>query len=412
MTQTPFSTIDQALQAFKQGKMIIVVDDENRENEGDLVMPAQTATPEAINFMIRFGRGLVCAPISAIRAEQLQLPLQVMKNTESMRTAFTVSVDAKDNISTGISAADRAHTLQLLANPQTTADAFNRPGHIFPLIAESGGVFKRQGHTEASVDLAVLAGFTPAGVICEIINDDGSMARLPDLELFAAEHNLLIVSIADLLAYRKRHEALLTQIESAPLPTESGLFDFYVFRSELLDEEHMALVKGPLEQLKNPGTLVRIHSECFTGDVLGSKRCDCGSQLHQAIAEIEQAGSGIVIYLRQEGRGIGLYNKVKAYQLQDQGLDTVEANLRLGFEADMRDYTMAIQILNHFEINDLQLLTNNPDKLEAIQNISRRKIVRKALSIEANSFNHHYLLTKNIKFGHSIDVTPNIENIS
>lgn len=412
MTQTPFSTIDQALQAFKQGKMIIVVDDENRENEGDLVMPAQTATPEAINFMIRFGRGLVCAPISAIRAEQLQLPLQVMKNTESMRTAFTVSVDAKDNISTGISAADRAHTLQLLANPQTSADAFNRPGHIFPLIAESGGVFKRQGHTEASVDLAVLAGFTPAGVICEIINDDGSMARLPDLELFAAEHNLLIVSIADLLAYRKRHEALLTQIESAPLPTESGLFDFYVFRSELLDEEHMALVKGPLEQLKNPGTLVRIHSECFTGDVLGSKRCDCGSQLHQAIAEIEQAGSGIVIYLRQEGRGIGLYNKVKAYQLQDQGLDTVEANLRLGFEADMRDYTMAIQILNHFEINDLQLLTNNPDKLEAIQNISQRKIVRKALSIEANSFNHHYLLTKNIKFGHSIDVTPNIENIS
>jgi 3,4-dihydroxy 2-butanone 4-phosphate synthase/GTP cyclohydrolase II len=412
MTQTPFSTIDQALQAFKQGKMIIVVDDENRENEGDLVMPAQTATPEAINFMIRFGRGLVCAPISAMRAEQLQLPLQVMKNTESMRTAFTVSVDAKDNISTGISAADRAHTLQLLANPETTADAFNRPGHIFPLIAETGGVFKRQGHTEASVDLAVLAGFEPAGVICEIINDDGSMARLPDLEIFAAQHNLLIISIADLLAYRKRHEALISHVQSAPLPTEQGLFDFFVFRSELLNEEHMALVKGSLEQLKNPGTLVRIHSECFTGDVLGSKRCDCGSQLHQAIAEIEQAGSGIVVYLRQEGRGIGLYNKVKAYQLQDQGLDTVEANIRLGFEADMRDYTMAIQILNHFEINDLQLLTNNPDKLEAIQNISQRKIVRKALSIQANSFNHHYLLTKNIKFGHSIDITPNIENIS
>jgi 3,4-dihydroxy 2-butanone 4-phosphate synthase/GTP cyclohydrolase II len=321
-------------------------------------------------------------------------------------------VDAKDNISTGISAADRAHTLQLLANPEITADAFNRPGHIFPLIAETGGVFKRQGHTEASVDLAVLAGFEPAGVICEIINDDGSMARLPDLEIFASKHNLLIISIADLLAYRKRHEALISQVQSAPLPTEQGLFDFYVFRSSLLNEEHMALVKGSLEQLKNPGTLVRIHSECFTGDVLGSKRCDCGSQLHQAIAEIEQAGSGIVIYLRQEGRGIGLYNKVKAYQLQDQGLDTVEANIRLGFEADMRDYTMAIQILNHFEINDLQLLTNNPDKLEAIQNISQRKIVRKALSIQANSFNHHYLLTKNIKFGHSIDVTPNIENIS
>ena len=412
MTPTPFSTIEQALQALKQGKMIIVVDDENRENEGDLVMPAQTATPEAINFMIRYGRGLVCAPITAARADLLQLPLQVMKNTESMRTAFTVSVDAKDNISTGISAADRAHTLQLLANPETTADAFNRPGHIFPLIAETGGVFKRQGHTEASVDLAVMAGFEPAGVICEIINDDGSMARLPNLEIFAAEHDLLIISIADLLAYRKRHEALLSHVESAPLPTEMGQFNFYVFRSELLNEEHMALVKGPIEQLLDPGTLVRIHSECFTGDVLGSKRCDCGSQLQQALNEIEQAGSGIVIYLRQEGRGIGLFNKVKAYQLQDQGLDTVEANLQLGFDADMRDYTMAIQILNHFNINDLQLLTNNPDKLEAIQSICQRKIVHKALSIEANSFNHHYLLTKNLKFGHSIDLPPSIESIS
>lgn len=412
MTNSPLSTIDDALAALRQGKMIIVVDDEHRENEGDLVMPAQTATPEAINFMIRYGRGLVCAPITAQRAEELQLPLQVMKNTESMRTAFTVSVDAKDNISTGISAADRSHTLQLLANPRITADAFNRPGHIFPLIAEVGGVFKRQGHTEASVDLAVLAGFEPAGVICEIINDDGSMARMPDLELFAAEHQLLIISIADLLAYRKRNEQLISQVESAPLPTEQGLFDFYVFRSELLDEEHMALVKGPLEQLKTPGTLVRIHSECFTGDVLGSQRCDCGSQLQQAIHEIEQAGSGIVIYLRQEGRGIGLYNKVKAYQLQDQGLDTVEANIRLGFDADMRDYTMAIQILNHFQIDDLQLLTNNPDKLEAIQSIYHRNIVRKPLSIPANSINHHYLMTKNQKFGHTIDLPPSIESMS
>lgn len=412
MNISVLSTIDSALDDLRLGKMIIVVDDENRENEGDLLMPAQTATPEAINFMIRYGRGLVCAPITSERAEHLQLPLQVIKNTESMRTAFTISIDAKDNVSTGISAADRSHTLQLLATPGTEAQAFNRPGHIFPLIAERGGVFKRQGHTEAAVDLAVLAGFEPAGVICEIIKDDGEMARLPDLDIFAAEHNLKIISIADLIAYRKRHEALISAVESAPLPIQQGDFTFYVFRSALLGEEHMALVKGPVAQLKNPGTLVRIHSECFTGDVLGSKRCDCGSQLQQAITEIEQAGSGIIIYLRQEGRGIGLFNKMKAYQLQDQGLDTVEANIRLGFAADMRDYTMAIQVLNYFGIDDLQLLTNNPDKLEAIASICQRKIVRKSLSIPANSTNHHYLMTKNQKFGHSIDLPPSIESIS
>lgn len=411
MNTSALSSIESALNELRQGRMIIVVDDENRENEGDLLMPAQTATPEAINFMIRYGRGLVCAPITAERAEHLQLPLQVIKNTESMRTAFTISVDAKDNVSTGISAADRSHTLQLLAEPGTEARAFNRPGHIFPLIAERGGVFKRQGHTEAAVDLAVLAGFEPVGVICEIIKDDGEMARMPDLEIFAAEHDLKIISIADLLNYRKRNEALITEVESAPLPMAVGDFNFYVFRSALLGEEHMALVKGPLEQLKNPGTLVRIHSECFTGDVLGSKRCDCGSQLQQAIAEIEQAGSGIIIYLRQEGRGIGLFNKMKAYQLQDQGLDTVEANIRLGFAADMRDYTMAIQVLNYFKIDDLQLLTNNPDKLEAITSICQRRIVRKPLSIPANDFNHHYLMTKNQKLGHSIDLPPSIESI-
>ena len=412
MINSPLNSIESALDDLRLGKMIIVVDDESRENEGDLVMPAQTATPEAINFMIRFGRGLVCAPISAECAERLQLPLQVLKNTESMRTAFTVSVDAADNVSTGISAADRAHTLQLLADPRAQAQNFNRPGHIFPLIAERGGVFKRQGHTEAAIDLSVLAGFEPAGVICEIIKDDGEMARLPDLEIFAARHHLKIISIADLLAYRKRNENLLSAVESAPLPIKQGDFRFHVFRSELLGEEHMALVKGDPALLKNPGTLVRIHSECFTGDVLGSKRCDCGGQLQQAIELIEKAGSGIVIYLRQEGRGIGLFNKVKAYQLQDQGLDTVEANIRLGFAADMRDYSMAIQILNHFGIDDLQLLTNNPDKLEAIQSICQRKIVRTPLSIPANSFNHHYLQTKNQKFGHSIDLPPNIESIS
>lgn len=412
MTASALSSIETALDELRAGRMIIVVDDENRENEGDLLMPAATATPEAVNFMIRYGRGLVCAPISAERAARLELPLQVARNTESMRTAFTVSVDARENASTGISAGDRALCLQLLADPGIGAEAFNRPGHIFPLIAENGGVFKRQGHTEAAVDLARLAGFPPAGVICEIIKDDGDMARLPDLEVFAAEHGLKIISIADLLAWRKRHESLISAVESTPMPTDSGDFSLYVFRSELLGEEHLAMVKGPLPQLQQPGTLVRVHSECFTGDVMGSKRCDCGSQLQQSIAQIEQAGSGIVIYLRQEGRGIGLFNKIKAYQLQDQGLDTVEANIRLGFPADSRDYTMANQILDHFGIRDLQLLTNNPDKLEAIGAARQRRVVRKPLSVVANGVNHHYLLTKNRKFGHSIDVLPPIESMS
>lgn len=412
MNAAGLSTIEAALDELRQGRMLIVVDDENRENEGDLLMAAECATPAAVNFMIRHGRGLVCAPISAERAAALQLPLQVARNTEAMRTAFTVSVDARENASTGISAADRALCLKLLADPAVGAEAFNRPGHIFPLIAENGGVFKRQGHTEAAVDLARMAGFQPAGVICEIIRDDGEMARLPDLEIFAAEHGLKIISIADLLAWRKRHEPLISEVESAPMPTDAGDFTLYMFRSELLGEEHMALVKGDAAALRGPGTLVRIHSECFTGDVLGSLRCDCGNQLEQSIAQIEQAGAGIVIYLRQEGRGIGLFNKIKAYQLQDQGLDTVEANIRLGFPADSRDYTMANQILDHFGITDLQLLTNNPDKLDAIRALGQRRIMRKALSIPANGVNHHYLLTKNRKFGHHIDIMPPIESMS
>lgn len=412
MTASVLSSIETALDELRAGRMVIVIDDENRENEGDLLMPAAAVTPEAINFMIRHGRGLVCAPITAERAARLELPLQVARNTESMRTAFTVSVDARENASTGISAGDRALCLQLLADPRVGAEAFNRPGHIFPLIAEDGGVFKRQGHTEAAVDLARLAGFPPAGVICEIIKDDGDMARLPDLEIFAAEHGLKIISIADLLAWRKRNESLISAVESAPMPATAGDFTLYVFRSDLLGEEHLAMVKGPLQDLKQPGTLVRVHSECFTGDVMGSKRCDCGSQLQQAIDGVEAAGSGIVIYLRQEGRGIGLFNKIKAYQLQDQGLDTVEANIRLGFPADSRDYTMANQILDYFGIDDLQLLTNNPDKLEAMAAFGKRRIRRMPLSIPANGVNHQYLLTKNRKFGHSIELMPPIESMS
>lgn len=409
MNASPLSTIETALEELRRGRMIIVVDDEDRENEGDLLMPAQTATPEAVNFMIRHGRGLVCAPITAERARELELPLQVMYNTESMRTAFTVTVDARENASTGISAADRAVCLNLLANPAVKADAFNRPGHIFPLIAQDGGVFTRQGHTEAAVDLARLAGFQPAGVICEIIKDDGEMARLPDLELFAAEHGLKIISIADLLAWRKANENLISEVEAVPMPTGRGAFSLHMFRSALLGEEHLALVKGPPERLREPGTLVRVHSECFTGDVLGSQRCDCGSQLQEAIDAIEAAGSGLIIYLRQEGRGIGLFNKVRAYQLQDQGLDTVEANLRLGFAADSRDYTMARQILNHFGVNDLRLLTNNPDKLAALAAPGRR-VTRQPLAIPANAVNHHYLLTKQRKFGHALDLALPTEN--
>ena len=410
MSASPLSPIETALDELRRGRMIIVVDDEDRENEGDLLMPAQTATPEAVNFMIRYGRGLVCAPITAERARELELPLQVMYNTESMRTAFTVTVDARENASTGISAADRAVCLNLLANPAVKADAFNRPGHIFPLIAQDGGVFTRQGHTEAAVDLARLAGFQPAGVICEIIKDDGEMARLPDLELFAAEHGLKIISIADLLAWRKANENLISEVEAVPMPTGRGAFSLHMFRSALLGEEHLALVKGPPERLREPGTLVRVHSECFTGDVLGSQRCDCGSQLQEAIDAIEAAGSGLIIYLRQEGRGIGLFNKIRAYQLQDQGLDTVEANLRLGFAADSRDYTMARQILNHFGVDDLRLLTNNPDKLAALAAPGRR-VTRQPLAIPANAVNHHYLLTKQRKFGHALDLAPSTENI-
>ena len=405
-------SVEEALNELRQGRMLVVVDDENRENEGDLLMPAECATPEAINFMIRYGRGLVCAPITRTRATELDLPLQVARNTESMRTAFTVSVDARENASTGISASDRALCLQLLAKPAIGAAAFNRPGHIFPLIAEDGGVLVRQGHTEAAVDLARMAGFTPAGVICEIIKDDGEMARLPDLEIFAAEHGLKILSIAQLVAHRKQSENLISEVASVPMPTENGAFDFYVFRSNWLGEEAMAMLKGTPEQLKQPGTLVRIHSECFTGDVLGSRRCDCGSQLQEAIERIEQAGHGLIIYLRQEGRGIGLFNKIKAYQWQDQGLDTVEANLRLGLKADSRDYSMAEQILSYFDMTDLQLMTNNPDKLKAMSLNHQRHIRRLPLSIPANTDNHHYLLTKNQKFGHHIELNPDIESIS
>ncbi len=401
----PLDSIEDALADIKLGKMIIVVDDEDRENEGDFVMAADLVTPEAINFMITHGRGLVCAPVSVEIAKKLDLPLQVMTNTDTMGTAFTVTIDAKEKVHTGISASDRSHTLKLLGRSETQASDFTRPGHIFPLIARDGGVLERIGHTEAAVDLSKLAGLTATSVICEIMNEDGSMARRPDLQILAEKFNLKVISIADLVTYRKMHSNLISTVEAIPLPTKYGEFQMFIFRSELLKQEHIALVKGDPSLLKNPGTLVRVHSECFTGDIFGSFRCDCGDQLSSSMKLIEEAGSGAVIYLRQEGRGIGLFNKVKAYQLQDQGMDTAEANLHLGFPVDSRDYTMASQILRYFEMNEIKLMTNNPQKIEGLGKLGHANIERFSLEISANAKNAQYLSTKKEKLGHLLKQT-------
>lgn len=396
----PLDTIETALNELRSGRMIIVVDDEDRENEGDFIMAADMITPEAVNFMATIGRGLICTPISTDVAKKFDLKLQVEQNTASLGTAFTVTIDAREKISTGISASDRSHTIKLMTEKTTVADDFVRPGHIFPLIAKDGGVIERPGHTEASVDLSRLAGFSPVGVICEIMNPDGTMARYPDLCELAEKHDLKMISIADLIEYRKRTENLITTVESVPLPTRFGDFNMFIFRSELLNQEHVAIVKGTLENLKKAPTLLRIHSECFTGDILGSYRCDCGDQLATAMKLIEEKGSGAIIYLRQEGRGIGLFNKIKAYQLQDKGMDTAEANVHLGFPVDSRDYTMASQILRYFEIEDVKLLTNNPLKMAALKKLGMKNVDREPLEINANHKNAQYLLTKKVKLGH------------
>lgn len=396
----PLDSIEAAIEDLKQGRMIIVVDDEDRENEGDFVMAADMITPEAVNFMATIGRGLICTPLSAELAKKFDLKLQVETNTASLGTAFTVTIDAKEKISTGISSPDRAHSIKLLSEKSTTADDFVRPGHIFPLIAKDGGVIERPGHTEASVDLSRLAGFAPVGVICEIMNPDGSMARFPELCDIADQHQLKMISIEDLIHYRKTQENLISSVESIPFPNKFGEFQMFIFHSALLKQEHVAIVKGDLATLKTTPTLLRVHSECFTGDIFGSYRCDCGEQLNSSMKMIEEAGAGAVIYLRQEGRGIGLFNKVKAYQLQDQGMDTAEANLHLGFPVDSRDYTMAAQILRYLGMNNLKLLTNNPQKIEALNKLGFTKIERVPLEINANLKNAQYLLTKKTKLGH------------
>lgn len=395
----PLDTIESALNELRSGRMIIVVDDEDRENEGDFVMAADMITPEAVNFMATIGRGLICTPLSTELAKKFDLKLQVETNTASLGTAFTVTIDAKEKISTGISASDRSHTIKLMTDKETTAGDFVRPGHIFPLIAKDGGVLERPGHTEASVDLSRLSGFSAVGVICEIMNPDGSMARFPELCELADKHNIKMISIADLIEYRKNTENLISTVESIPFPTKSGDFQMYIFRSEILKQEHVAIVKGDLETLKKESPLVRLHSECFTGDIFGSYRCDCGDQLATSMKMIEEKGSGAIVYLRQEGRGIGLFNKVKAYQLQDKGMDTADANLHLGFPVDSRDYTMAAQILRYFNLSSIKMLTNNPKKIEALAKLGITS-ERVPLEINANQKNAQYLLTKKVKMGH------------
>jgi 3,4-dihydroxy 2-butanone 4-phosphate synthase/GTP cyclohydrolase II len=392
-----FNTIEEALADIKAGKMIIVVDDENRENEGDLVMAAEFAGPEAINFMATHGRGLICAPMRKERLDTLGIKPMVENNTDAHQTAFTVSVDSKE-CKTGISAFERSHTIQQLLNDQSKASDFSQPGHIFPLIAKESGVFERAGHTEAAVDLARLAGLKAAGVICEIMNSDGSMARLAELIKFKEKHELKLVSIAALLEFRRKTENMAHFVTQVEMPTKHGNFKAFGFTHKLTGKEHMALVMGDTKSAEP--CLLRIHSECLTGDVFGSLRCDCGEQLNEAMKRIADEGRGILIYLRQEGRGIGLMNKLKAYKLQDAGLDTVEANEALGFAPDLRNYTIAGEILSYLGIQKVKLMTNNPDKITGLKHYGIEVSERIHIEMNHNEKNHFYMETKALKMGH------------
>ncbi|MCI7579205.1 MAG: bifunctional 3,4-dihydroxy-2-butanone-4-phosphate synthase/GTP cyclohydrolase II [Prevotella sp.] len=400
MARFGLSTIEEALDDFREGKFVIVVDDEDRENEGDLIIAAEKITAEKVNFMLKYARGVLCAPITMSRSEELDLPHQVADNTSMLGTPFTVTIDKLEGCTTGVSAHDRAATIKALADPSSRPETFGRPGHINPLYAQDMGVLRRSGHTEAAIDLCKLSGLYPAGALMEIMNDDGTMARMPDLMKFAEEHDMHIISIKDLIAYRLKKESLIEVGNEADMPTRYGHFRLIPFRQTATGLEHMALIKG--EWNEDEPILVRVHSSCATGDILGSKRCDCGEQLHKAMEMIEKEGKGVIIYMQQEGRGIGLMNKIAAYKLQEEGMDTVDANIHLGFKPDERDYGCGAQMLRHLGVHKMRLMTNNPTKRVGLEAYGLEIVENVPIEVSPNEYDYRYLKTKKERMGHEL----------